>query len=71
MGIPGVLFGSARGADCASAVRAVPKVRTGPTSWCWSLSPPAPNQALEPTAYSVRSCVAPASSGGSPLAFGS
>jgi hypothetical protein len=30
----------------------------------------APNNALEPTASSVRSCVAPASVGGSPLAFG-
>jgi hypothetical protein len=28
-----------------------------------------PNKALEPTAYSVRSCVAPASGGGSPPAL--
>jgi hypothetical protein len=30
-----------------------------------------PNHALEPTAYSVRSFLAPASGGGSLLAFGS
>jgi hypothetical protein len=33
-----------------------------------SVPEPAPNKALEPTAYSVRSCVAPASGGGSCLA---
>jgi hypothetical protein len=34
------------------------------------LTHPAPNQALEPTPYSVRSSVAPASRRGSPPAFG-
>jgi hypothetical protein len=35
-----------------------------------SLPHSAPNIALEPTAYSVRSCLASASGGGSPRAFG-
>jgi hypothetical protein len=35
-----------------------------------SLPEPAPNNPVELTAYSVRSCVAPASGSGSPGAFG-
>ena len=58
MGIPDVLFGPARGADCASAVRAAQGYEQNrrPSS---GLSPPAPNESpsrplLGPIRFNIR-----------------